>query len=101
MQYAPEYHTALIAISSVFMAIAGIIVAILVSRGTTNERLNRLSTLLELVSILPGTLCMIYALSWFSSASGDDTLVAQVALIVQFLLMYAPLWALIRNLIKR
>ena len=98
MQYAPEFHTALIAVSSTFMAIAGIIVAIVLSRPDAFERRNRVLIQLELGSIIPGVISMILALTWFSVALDRYTITAAIALICQFFLMYFPLWGLIRDL---
>ena len=98
LQYALEFHTALIAVSSTFMVIAGIIVAMFVSREDARDRLNRLCIQLELASIAPGVISVIVALSWFLAPSEDGTLTATIALGVQFGLMYLPLGFLMARL---
>jgi len=104
MQYAPEFHTALITVSSIFMAIAGIIATILVSRENIGGRMKKSTKVyiqLVLGSIVLGILSITFALSWFSLPSGSSTNGAIVALLFQFLLMYFSLWRLINDPEKR
>ena len=101
MQYALEFHTALITVSSVFMAIAGIMVAIALSRENTDRKLSRLFIGLVLGSLIPGILSMVFALTWFSTPADSKTIMAVILLLVQFLVMYLPLWGLLTALIRR
>lgn len=98
MEHALEFHTALIAISSTFMAVAGIIVAILISRKDGHERVHRLCILLVLMSVGCGAISVVFGLSWFSAECEALTLLARLGLMFQSLLLFVPLGVLMRRL---
>jgi len=101
MQYAPEFHTALITVSSIFIAVAGIMLTILVSTETLERVLKRaklprkLYMGMLLTSILFGAASIILALAWFVSMNKYLTEGAMLTLTVQAIDTFILLWRLI------
>jgi hypothetical protein len=100
MQYAPEFHTALITVSSIFILVAGIMVTILVSRETTIKLLPKTYIQLALGSIAFGIISIICALVWFVVMNEVLTQGAILALIFQSIAAFVPLWQLIGHFEK-
>jgi len=101
MEYPAEFHTGLITVSSIFMAIGGIIAAVVASREDIARQLGRHSIRLVLASILFGVPCVVFALVWFAAPSEGPTTMAIIFLVFQSVFMFAPLWRLINSLTKR
>jgi hypothetical protein len=104
MQYAPEFHTALITVSSILIAVAGIMVTVLVSGGTVDKLLKKIKLSkkiyigLVLGSIALGIISIVCALFWFVVVKWSLTWGALVALISQSIFTFVPLWRLIGHL---
>lgn len=102
MVHAVEYHSALITVSSVFVGIAGIVFAVVLSHESTIFKpIIRWFISLSLISIFAGIICMIFALTWFSLPSDSATLVSGIALIIQFACIFSPLVTLIQPYLNR
>jgi len=102
MAYPGEYYSSIITVSSVFIGIAGIVFAIILSseKKVFREIIGWFILFLT-GSIIAGILCMIFALDWLDKPSGGAAAVTGIALIIQFVLIILPLGVLIQPYLSR
>lgn len=103
MQYAPEYVTALMVVSTAFLAVSGVILAIFASKDD-DKRTNReeLAIYFSAFSVIAGLVSMIYAMNWFGNPTDSGLNAARSFLLAQFVLLYPPLlWLGIRMFFRR
>jgi hypothetical protein len=91
--YLGDFITALIAISAALITVAGIIIAVVAARKDLQQtRIGKFVISVLSYSIVPGILVMFFSLDWFTAPSNTLRTFAVLLLIVQFLLVYIPLF---------
>ncbi|MFX1539000.1 MAG: hypothetical protein ACFFDI_32860 [Promethearchaeota archaeon] len=91
MTYPQDYMHSIITISSVLIAVAGILIAIRVNRDTLR---NAISQLL-LFSIFPGIGALVFAQWWFAIPVDGRAIVSILFLSLQLILVMVPLFLLV------
>jgi hypothetical protein len=98
--YPVDFMTALITISAALMAVAGIIIAVVASREDLQQTgMGKFVISVLSYSVIPGIFVMFLSLDWFTGPSNAERIIAIVLMIVQFILIYIPLYLFGRGIV--
>lgn len=108
-QYLPEFHTAIINISSVLIAVASIITTLLAKEthsSVTDRPIKKERFLWYIIACLVGSLifgilAMWYAAGWFLVNNVTRSFQAIYFLLIQLLLVFVPLILYLRALLVK